>query len=300
MVQMRAATVLVRATLPNRHRQSLERAMNWLRSGGWSLQTRWVEFDEAIAEWVAELLDLGERCFISAGDDGFHHRVLNGLLDHARREQIETETVQMGLLPLGSPQDALRNLKQGQIDEAVQALLGRQTRTAAVLAVRHDAGMVYALNHVELSAPVAWWQQGERGTALSLALPHQRVDPRPVRQLIASNGRYWRDQPLFNREMDDGDMALWRWFPRGRGEALWQLGRAALGQVTAHHRWEGGVVARQAADAPQRLAIDGVPLALAWREIAVQPGAIQIFSRQAALGPRQSHERCALTSEDLG
>ncbi len=282
-----SAVLLVKTPLEPPHQQQLEQALNWLRSGGWSLQTRWIDPQDSLSDWTAQQLDLGERCFISAGEDGFHQRVIEGLLLHAQKAEISPESLQIGLLPLGGQQDGLKNLGQADFDTAVQAILGRHTRSVDVLKVVYEETMAFALSHLEIFHPTNWWETGEYGEFVSLQWEGSRLDPRPINRLVVSNGRYFRGKPWFSHAIDDGEMALWRWFPRGRAEALWSQGLAWWGTPRPHHSWQGKRVFLPETS-PRKIALDGVIRELAWREIAVCTRAVQIFSRRTALGAWQA------------
>lgn len=98
-------------------------------------------------EWAYEAALEGVDTIVAAGGDGTIHEVVNGLM-RAREQRDELETV-LGVIPIGTGNDFIKNLTGGTERElAYQALIDGELQHFDLGRVRWDGGAEYFMNAV--------------------------------------------------------------------------------------------------------------------------------------------------------
>ncbi|MBK6813670.1 MAG: hypothetical protein IPG81_33260 [Sandaracinaceae bacterium] len=130
-----------------RCRARADQATRRLRDAGVKVEVHLTEGRGHASELAEDAYDAGHRHFIAVGGDGTSYEIVNGLFPRAHKEG---QTVQLGMLPLGTGNSFLRDFGITNEDAALEAISRRRARKIDVVRVTHGDGELHYINTLGL------------------------------------------------------------------------------------------------------------------------------------------------------
>ncbi len=122
-----------------------------LRSAGVSYEITQTEAPNHAVELSAQAVQEGFRPIIAAGGDGTISEVINGLVQGCQRTGIDLSEIPFGVMPLGSADDLVDNLKiPKSLPAAAQVIASGKTRRMDLCSVKCEQTLRYFDNNAAI------------------------------------------------------------------------------------------------------------------------------------------------------
>ncbi|MEZ4286710.1 MAG: YegS/Rv2252/BmrU family lipid kinase [Polyangiales bacterium] len=124
-----------------RCRSRADQALAKLREQGFELDVHVTGAPGHATGLAIDAYNEGHREFLVVGGDGTSFEVLNGLFESGTPADVK-----LAMLPLGTGNSFLRDFGIGDSEDAINAILGGETRTIDVIRVEHSNGALHYMN----------------------------------------------------------------------------------------------------------------------------------------------------------
>lgn len=277
-----------------------EPALDALRAAGFELEVAHTERAGHATELARAAFAAGHRRFVSVGGDGTTFEVINGLFPEA-----EGESVELGLLPLGTGNSFLRDFAIMNPEAALAALRGWSARPVDIVRATHEGGSFHYLNLIGLGFTARAGDLTNRrfkalgpagyvaAVLVSVAGLRKPVDPikiddadwgdaRPAVFLVFSNSKYTGGAMMMAPKADptDGFLDVIRAGDIGRLSLVKTFPKIFAGRHVEHPRVEQQRAKKVEFLEPreQPVMVDGEIMHLALQSLEVRPGALSIVT----------------------